>query len=358
VLTYRVGPFTLHAERRVLVHQGKAVVVGRKAVETLLVLVERSGNVVDVPTLLQRLWPDRTVSEANLTQNVYVIRKLFQRYGGSNPIETHEAGYRLAIDAPRCGSSVHEVRGSPRRWVVAIASLVAVTLIAGSIHRAGPIAMGPPASSETLRLYAIGRYYLNLRSSAGVQKSVQYFSEAIERDPASPLGYVGMADANAMMGDYCYGAHRPRDYFARARAYDAQALVLDPDSAPAHATAGFILLHERQERRAIAELRLALGLDAGYAPAREWLGIALAREGRLSAARSQLELAAGMERPAVAETAWLASVAFKAGRIGEAVRDIAEVRDLSPSISERRLPPSHPTAYSVESQAATEILRN
>src|SRR5690348_17921699 len=44
----------------------------------------------------------------------------------SNPIETHEAGYRLAIDAPRCCSSVHEVRGSPRRWVVAIASLVTV----------------------------------------------------------------------------------------------------------------------------------------------------------------------------------------------------------------------------------------
>jgi len=362
VRIYRVGPFNLYAERRVLMHQGKPVVVGRKAVETLLVLVERAGEAVAARTLIARLWPGRPVHDGNLTQNVYVIRKLFERYQGANPIETVEGGYRFAIEAtPANDSGAREIPTSVSRGRLGVAAvLVMVTLFSAGLSVHGRFAKPPSAAAapESRRLYAMGRYYWSLRSAVGVRESMQYFAEVIRRDPGSPLGYAGMADANATMGDYCYGAHRPRDYFSRARAYVAQALALDPDSAPAHATAGFILLHERQERRGVSELRLALSIDPAYAPAHEWFGVALAREGRVSAARFELESAAALMQPAVSDTAWLGSIALRTGRYAEAARDAAEVRDLSPSLGERRLPSKHPTWASLESSAATDILSN
>jgi Tol biopolymer transport system component/DNA-binding winged helix-turn-helix (wHTH) protein len=94
---YHFGPFRLDAVARVLLRQDDPVHLTRKAAETLLLLVEQSPQVVTKEELLAGVWPDRVVDEANLTQNIAVIRRaLNSEKGEPGYIETFPGrGYRI-----------------------------------------------------------------------------------------------------------------------------------------------------------------------------------------------------------------------------------------------------------------------
>jgi serine/threonine protein kinase/Tol biopolymer transport system component len=94
---YAFGPFRLDSEKRVLVRDGVPVPMAPKAAETLLVLVERAGHLVDKDELIQRVWPDAFVEEGNLNKNIFVLRKLLGQWnGGREYIETvPKRGYRF-----------------------------------------------------------------------------------------------------------------------------------------------------------------------------------------------------------------------------------------------------------------------
>jgi eukaryotic-like serine/threonine-protein kinase len=101
---YAFGPFRLDSEKRVLVRDGVPVPLGPKVVETLLLLVESAGHLVEKDDLMKRVWPDAFVEEGNLNKNVFVLRKLLGEWDGNREyIETvPKRGYRFV--AP-----VHEV---------------------------------------------------------------------------------------------------------------------------------------------------------------------------------------------------------------------------------------------------------
>ncbi len=94
---YNFGPFSIDVTAKVLLRDGEPVRLSRKAVETLLVLVESSGRVLTKEELIAAVWPDRVVDEANLTQNIAVVRKaLGAERGSPGYIETFAGrGYRL-----------------------------------------------------------------------------------------------------------------------------------------------------------------------------------------------------------------------------------------------------------------------
>lgn len=94
---YRFDAFCLDATAKVLLRAGQPVTITRKAVETLLVLTENAGQVVPKEELLKAIWPDRVVEEANLTQNIAMVRRaLGAERGAAAYIETFPGrGYRL-----------------------------------------------------------------------------------------------------------------------------------------------------------------------------------------------------------------------------------------------------------------------
>ena len=94
---YAFGPFRLDSERRVLVRNGVPVPLGPKVAETLLVLVESAGHLVDKDDLMRRVWPDAFVEEGNLNKNIFVLRKLLGEWDGNREyIETvPKRGYRF-----------------------------------------------------------------------------------------------------------------------------------------------------------------------------------------------------------------------------------------------------------------------
>jgi Tol biopolymer transport system component/DNA-binding winged helix-turn-helix (wHTH) protein len=98
-LIYEFGPYSLDTAERVLRRRGQIVPLAPKALETLLVLIERSGNVVSRAELMERVWPGTFVEEQNLTFNISVLRKTLGEEDGAPYIETvPKRGYRFVPD--------------------------------------------------------------------------------------------------------------------------------------------------------------------------------------------------------------------------------------------------------------------
>jgi Tol biopolymer transport system component/DNA-binding winged helix-turn-helix (wHTH) protein len=94
---YEFGSFRLDPHEKLLLRNGERVPLTLKACETLLVLVEQHGHIVEKTELMHRVWPDAAVEENNLTQSVSAIRKAL----GGNEAEQHfietlpRRGYRF-----------------------------------------------------------------------------------------------------------------------------------------------------------------------------------------------------------------------------------------------------------------------
>jgi DNA-binding winged helix-turn-helix (wHTH) protein/Tfp pilus assembly protein PilF len=346
VSIYRFGPFQLDDQQLLLTREGEPVALGPKVVQTLLALIEHPGEVIAKGALVDRIWPEGFVEEANLAQNVHVLRKTFRSHGVADPIETiPRRGYRFtghvckAADDSRGqapGVRLSSVGTSKQARFHRLAAAVAgLTFLAASLVFAGSgfghrAAKPGELSDRGAQLYQIGRYYWNLRTRDGVQKSLTYFAQVIDTDPQNARGYAGLADANATIGDYCYGTHRPSVYFARAREYAGRALELDPHSAEAHATLGILALDRKDTPAAVGELRKAIAFNPSYAPAQEWYGIALFQSGRKAEGVSHLKRAADLDPLSAATFAWLGSAAYLEGRFGDAVAYSQEALELSP----------------------------
>src|SRR6185369_10086665 len=72
---YEFDDFFVDPVRRLLLRDGEPVPVTPKALSILIVLLEQPGEVVEKPDLIEQVWGGSHVSEANLTQNVFALRK-------------------------------------------------------------------------------------------------------------------------------------------------------------------------------------------------------------------------------------------------------------------------------------------
>jgi TolB-like protein/Flp pilus assembly protein TadD len=115
---YRFGEFTLDADQRVLLRQGKPVLLAPKVLETLLTLVQDGGRIIEKEELMKRLWPDTFVEESNLTYCIVQLRKtLGDEARHPRYIETiPKRGYRFIVDVEEVLSDMGTVSNElPRR---------------------------------------------------------------------------------------------------------------------------------------------------------------------------------------------------------------------------------------------------
>ncbi len=94
---YEFGEFRLDARKRVLLRNGEIVHLTLKIFQLLLVLVERSGQVMEKDALMEMVWPDAIVEEANLKNSISTLRKtLGDEPGAETYIQTlPKRGYRF-----------------------------------------------------------------------------------------------------------------------------------------------------------------------------------------------------------------------------------------------------------------------
>ena len=73
---YKFGPFRLDPAAPLLTVKGKPISIPPKPLEILILLVQRHGQIVLKDELIKLVWADSFVEEANITQNVFLIRKV------------------------------------------------------------------------------------------------------------------------------------------------------------------------------------------------------------------------------------------------------------------------------------------
>ncbi|HSK73707.1 MAG TPA: tetratricopeptide repeat protein, partial [Pyrinomonadaceae bacterium] len=134
-------------------------------------------------------------------------------------------------------------------------------------------------NSEAYQFYLVGRYQLSKRSQENLNKAIQSFTIAQEKDPNFALAYVGLADAYALL--YLYQTPPPKDAHQKARENAEKALALDNTLGEAYASLGLIEFYgERNIAQAENFYRKAVELNPSYENAHHWLALALAAQGK------------------------------------------------------------------------------
>lgn len=140
--TYEFGPYRISVAERVLRRRDQIVPLTPKCFDTLLVLAEHGGEVVDKESLIRAVWPDSFVEEGNLAQNVFTLRKaLGETPDGEQYIQTiPKRGYRLVtipkpegvpiVGPPQAIASLVDAKtGGIRRLSRTIAAAAAITFV-------------------------------------------------------------------------------------------------------------------------------------------------------------------------------------------------------------------------------------
>jgi Tol biopolymer transport system component/DNA-binding winged helix-turn-helix (wHTH) protein len=101
---YEFGPFRFYPEEQTLLRDGKPVSLPPRVTETLSLLLQNAGHLVEKDRLIKEVWKDAIVEEGNLNKNIFILRKaLGQTEGGQEFIETvPKRGYRFvgAVQTP------------------------------------------------------------------------------------------------------------------------------------------------------------------------------------------------------------------------------------------------------------------
>ena len=143
----------------------------------------------------------------------------------------------------------------------------------------------PPEAHEC---YLLGRYLLNQRTTAALEKSAEHFERAIERAPDHAPAYSGLADALALLAGAGHGT-AARGLIERARETATRALELDETFAPAHTSLAFLRFKfDWDWPGAESAFRRALELNPSDASAHHWYALYLSALSRHEEAKAHI----------------------------------------------------------------------
>jgi len=183
---------------------------------------------------------------------------------------------------------------------------------------------------EAYELYLKGRFFWNKRTGADLQTAIQYFNQAITKDPGYALAYAGLADAYALLT--AYGASSIADSFPQAKAAARKALELDGSLAEAHTSLGQVLLFYDLDFQAAAnEFERAIALNPNYATAHHWYGNGpLTVVGDFNTAIAELKRAQQLDPLSLIINADLGVTFFLARRYDEAIAQLRKTIEMDP----------------------------
>ena len=180
---------------------------------------------------------------------------------------------------------------------------------------------GKVVDPQAYEAYLKGRYFWNKRTGDDFEKAVEYFSQAVERDPNYAQAYSGLADTYALLGDWEYGVLAPREAFPRAKAAAIKALQLDDTLGEAHTSLAFCLDgFEWDLKSADGEFRRGIELNPGYATAHHWYAWHLSLLGRNNEAIAELRKAQNLDPLSLIIKADLAELLLIAHFTEESIR--------------------------------------
>jgi len=211
-----------------------------------------------------------------------------------------------------------------------IAKTVADTLqarLTGSEKRA--IAAKPTENPEAHELYLKGRFFWNKRTSSDLKTAIQYFNQAIEKDPGYALAYAGLADAYAILT--AYAAAPVSESLPRAELAAKKALELDDSLVEAHTSLGLLLFYNLDFQGSTKEFERAIALNPNYATAHHWYGLGPLRcIGNFDKAIAELNRALRLDPLSLIINADLGVGLMTARRYDEAIAQLRKTVEMDP----------------------------
>ena len=210
-----------------------------------------------------------------------------------------------------------------------IAKTIAETLqakLTGSEKTA--MAKKPTENPEAYELYLKGRFFWNKRTAADLRKSIEYFDEAIAKDPGYAQAYAASAQAWKLLPAFNGGA--PTDCFPQAEAAAKKALALDDTSSTAHAALASLKgLNGFDYPGAIAEYERTLQLNPNDATARQWFANdTLANVGQTEREIAELKHAVELDPLSLVINSNLGVAYIHAGRLDDAIAQLRKTVEL------------------------------
>jgi TolB-like protein/Tfp pilus assembly protein PilF len=186
-------------------------------------------------------------------------------------------------------------------------------------------------NSEAYELYLKGRHFWNRRTEADLRKALEFFQQAIAKDPEYAMAYAGAADCWSVMPNYSNDA--PKQYIDRAIPLARRAIELDDSLAEAHAALANAIGTDLQLAACELEFKRAFALNPNYASAHQWYGEVLQSLGRFEEATAELRRAHDVDPLSLIINAILASTLYSGGNNEQALEQIRRTLDLDPDFN-------------------------
>ncbi len=372
-VTVRFGVFEADLRAGELRKNGSKVKVQELPFRALKLFLSRPNEVLSREEFRQALWPEGTFVDFDrgISSTINRLREALAD-PASNPrfIETvTRTGYRWiapiqvvtpadervanrgiaarrsAQPAPAAEPAAKLQRHLSKKQIWMIAAGLAIFALAvvfgvkwrasssrAQTAKARPLATVPVhvPNPEVEDLYLKGRYFWNKRTPESLHQAVDYFSQAIARDPNYAKAYVGLADSYNLLREF---ASMPEsEAYGRAFAAASKAVELDPSSAEAHATLGFVYYWSKRDLTAASrEFERAIALNPNYVDAYHWYGNVLISAGRSDAGLIDLKRAQQLDPASPSIRADNGLGLASAGRRDEGVAVLRQMEETDPN---------------------------
>jgi DNA-binding winged helix-turn-helix (wHTH) protein/TolB-like protein/Tfp pilus assembly protein PilF len=179
---------------------------------------------------------------------------------------------------------------------------------------------------EAYQLYLKGRYFWNKMSEEGLQKSIGYFRQAIEKDPTYALAYAGLADAYWGLSTVYL---EPKEAMPKVRAAASRALEIDESLGEAHTSLGLVKFrYDWAWQEAETEFKLAIELKPSYAFAHQSYGLYLVCMGGFEQAVAEMRRAEELDPLSVEIIFRSAIVLYFARQYDQAIKQFQKVFEI------------------------------
>jgi serine/threonine protein kinase/Flp pilus assembly protein TadD len=186
------------------------------------------------------------------------------------------------------------------------------------------------ANPEAYQDYLKGRYWWNKRTEEGLNKGIEYFQQAIAKDPTYALAYSGLADCYNLLA--WYGFVSSKETYPRAKDSAQKALEIDDTLAEAHASLAWIkTYYDWDWSGAEKEFQQAIQLNPSYATAHNWYGNELEYVGRREEAIAEHKRALELDPLSLIVNTNLGLAFYMARQYDQAIEQYQKTLQLDPN---------------------------
>ena len=184
--------------------------------------------------------------------------------------------------------------------------------------------------AEAYRLYLKGRHHWNRWTEEGFYKAIEYFEQAVEKDPSYALAYTGIADSYVLLGWNSYLP--PKDAFPKGKMAAMKALRLDPDLGEGHTPQAAVLwLYDWQWREAQEEFQRSLALNPAHPTASHWYAEYLMTMGRHEEAIGRMKSSQELDPLSLIISVAIGWAHYMAGKYDEAIEQLRRTVEMEPN---------------------------